>query len=518
MCSSNSCCEKNNVILQTHSVYRKENSSKIIGSNSKSHLNKSINENMSQNNNNSLSKSDSISESKSDEESDSEERQKKFDEKLYKIGILRNDNITLDGKEKIDCICIESYNKSNNFFYYLKKVKLIQNFYKKYYKKNHKKKKSKKLEFGKLHVNFLEPDDQKKKNKIDQESNLFSNICKTKISFANVMTKIQTKGTKTPMVPFNLNSKRQIKYRYYGHLSEKKYENLSIIPEIKITKSTKNNFLPILEKSKKQPQIKNGYGRIEYNDKSTFQGIFSLNKANGIGHYQDNINGNFIGEYLNNEPNGYGIYNNGGLQVEGNYNGNYLVGIGIERSDDDTNYEGEFSMSTKNGIGTFKWSDGTVYKGNFINNEMTGFGIIEYTDGKLYQGEMLNGTMNGYGEFYWSNGKRYYGNYKNDKRNGFGIFIWVLNPLECYLGFFENGLFNGVGVKISGENVKYGIWKRQEREKWVKGPWEFENHIHKKENLKYMNIFQMKHVKLFEYINNISKMEIFCSEDNHFFK
>ena len=165
ICTYNSCCEKNNVILQTHSVYRKENSSKIIGSNSKSHINKSINENMSQNNNNSLSKSDSISESKSDEESDSEERQKKFDEKLYKIGILRNDNITLDGKEKIDCICIESYNKSNNFFYYLKKVKLIQNFYKKYYKKNHKKKKSKKLELGKLHVNFFESNDQKKKIK-----------------------------------------------------------------------------------------------------------------------------------------------------------------------------------------------------------------------------------------------------------------------------------------------------------------------------------------------------------------
>jgi hypothetical protein len=518
ICTYNSCCEKNNVILQTHSVYRKENSSKIKSSNSKSGINKSIIESISQKSinsiSNSISNNESISENKSDEESDNEDKNKQFSEKLYKTGILRNESVTIDGKNNLDCIFVESYNKSNNFFYYLKNVILIQKFYKKYYqKKKVKKKKSKKLEFGKLHVKF-NINEQNNNNKIDQESNLFYNISKTKLSFANLMTKIQTKGTKIPLVPFNLNSKRQIKYRYYGQLSEKKkIENYSITPEIKITQSIKSTFSP-----KKQPQLKSGYGRIEYNDKSTFQGIFSLNKANGIGHYQDNINGNFIGEYLNNEPNGYGIYNNGGLQVEGNYNGNYLVGIGIERSDDDTKYEGEFSKSTKNGIGTFKWSDGTIYKGNFVNNEMTGFGIIEYNDGKLYQGEILNGTMNGYGEFYWSNGKRYFGNYKNDKRNGFGIFIWVLNPLECYVGFFENGLFNGVGIKISGDNVKYGIWKRQEREKWFKGPWEFENHIHKKEYLKYMSIFQMKHVKLFEYINNISKMEIFCSEDNQFFK
>jgi hypothetical protein len=143
---------------------------------------------------------------------------------------------------------------------------------------------------------------------------------------------------------------------------------------------------------------------------------------------------------------------------------------------------------------------------------MTGFGIIEYNDGKLYQGGILNGSMNGYGEFYWNEGKRYYGYYKNDKRNGFGIFIWVIQPLEAYIGFFENGLFNGVGIKISGDNVKYGIWKRQEREKWFKGPWEFENHIKKKENLKYMNIFQMKHFKLFEFILNLTKKEIFYNK------
>ena len=517
-CTSNTCCEKNNVILQTHTVYRKENSSKIKNSNSKSGLNKSINESISESINNSISKNDSISESKSDDESDNEEKQKQFAEKLYKTGILRNDNKTIDGKEQIDCMFIDSYDNKNNFFYYLKKVILIQKLYKKHFQKKIKKKKSRKKEFGKLHINFVETKKKNQNNKIDQESNLFYNISKTKLSFINIMTNAQTKGAKMAMVPFNLNSKRQIKYRYYGQYALKKIENYLITPEIKRTNSLKNNLNSLLQKPKKQSQIKSGYGRIEYNDKSTFQGIFSNNKANGIGHYQDNINGNFIGEYLNNEPNGYGIYNNGGLQVEGNYISNYLIGIGIEISDDDTKYEGEFSNSTKNGVGTFKWADGTIYRGNFVNNEMTGFGIIEYNDGKLYQGGMLNGTMNGYGEFYWSDGKRYYGNYENDKRNGFGIFIWVLSPLECYVGFFENGLFNGVGIKISGDNVKYGIWKRQEREKWVKGPWEFENHIHKKENLKYMSIFQLKHVKLFEYINHFCKMEIFCSEDNHFFK
>ena len=519
LCNRITCCQKSNVILQTHTLNKSINKSYI--SNSKSSKNNSKNENESKEN---INESANISnnksnydESKSNPSSNSEnnssnsnDTNNNISENLYKTGILRKDKIN-ETKEDKNYILIDSYNNNNNFFYYLKKVQLIQKYYRIHKEKNKKetKKKSKNI---KITFNLIEDKKEKKNLNIEEENNLYFNISKTKLSFANLYTNIKTTGMKVPMVPFNLNSKKNIKYRYYGQLTDKR--ELST-PEIKTTLSVKNKLLlpqNLNKRRKSDMKIKSGYGRIEYNDKSIFQGTFKNNKAEGIGHYQDDINGNFLGEYKNNEPNGYGIYNNGGIQEEGKFNGNYLNGIGIERSDDDTNYEGEFHLSIKHGIGTFKWSDGTIYQGNFLNNEMTGFGIIEYNDGKLYQGGILNGSMNGYGEFYWKEGKRYYGYYKNDKRNGFGIYIWVIQPLEAYIGFFENGLFNGVGIKISGDNVKYGIWKRQEREKWFKGPWEFENHIRKKENLKYMNIFQMKHFKLFEFILNLTKNEIFYNK------
>ena len=310
-------------------------------------------------------------------------------------------------------------------------------------------------------------------------------------------------------VPFNLKSKKNVKYTYYGKLITKKVEYSPQINELK------SKFYKRKESSEKLINIKQGYGKIKYKDKSEFEGIFKNNKANGIGKYIDNINIKYIGEYKNNEPKGYGIYNNNENELEGIYNGNFMEGIGIERNNDGTYYEGEFTLSEKNGIGTFKWRDGTIYQGNFINNEMTGYGIIEYNDGKLYQGSLINGSMNGYGEFYWKGNKRYNGYYKDDKRCGFGIFIWDFDPIEAYIGFFNNGLFDGVGMKISGNKVKYGIFKKQEIEQWLKGPWEFEYHIFEKENLKYMNIFQMKHNKLFEYILNFSNNEIHYTNDEN---
>ena len=121
--------------------------------------------------------------------------------------------------------------------------------------------------------------------------------------------------------------------------------------------------------------------------------------------------------------------------------------------------------------------------------------------------------MDGYGEFYWKEEKRFYGFYKNDKRNGFGIYIWNLNPLNSYVGFFENGFFNGVGIKIDGDIVKYGLWKRQEIDKWFKGPWEFENFIHNDYNLKFMNVFLMNNIELFQYILNFTHNEIYFIND-----
>ena len=464
------CCNRNNAILLTHNIN---------------------NDDIKSNNINKIIYEDNI-------DNKYKEKNKNTKKVLLKTGIL--DYYTIEKKEKTneDFICINGYHNNNNFFYYLKKVKFIQKKYKEYYKRKLKKKQNKNNNYDK---------NLKESTVIEQENNLYLTIRTNKLTELNLFKKLKDSTIET--VPFNLKSKKNVKYTYYGKLITKKIEYSPQINELK------SKFYKRKDSSEKLINIKQGYGKIKYKDKSEFEGIFKNNKANGIGKYIDNINIKYIGEYKNNEPKGYGIYNNNENELEGIYNGNFMEGIGIERNNDGTYYEGEFTLSEKNGIGTFKWRDGTIYQGNFINNEMTGYGIIEYNDGKLYQGSLINGSMNGYGEFYWNGNKRYNGYYKDDKRCGFGIFIWDFDPIEAYIGFFNNGLFDGVGMKISGNKVKYGIFKKQEIEQWLKGPWEFEYHIFEKENLKYMNIFQMKHNKLFEYILNFSNNEIHYTNDEN---
>ena len=479
----NGCCGRyTNAILQTHMMNQDDNELN----------NKKSNSNLLNNNYN---ESDS---------SDNEEAQKKFKQNLFKTGILNENNGLNEDKVNNNNIFINSYNNNNNVFYYLKKVILIQKIYKKHYER--KGSKRKKAHFAKELVKVIDDNESKNKYLIkgkDQENNLFFNISKTKLSFVYLFPNSK-EGLTAELIPFNLNSKNKIQFNYYGELITKEIE----IDNKKSRFSINKNPKFIIQK------LKNGFGIIKYKDKTMFKGFFKNNFANGIGSYEDEINGNFIGEYIENEPNGYGIYNNSGIQVEGYFYNNHLNGIGIERSDDDTYYEGEFKFSLKHGIGTFKWSDGTIYKGNFINNEMTGFGIIQYSDGKLYQGSLLNGAMDGYGEFYWKKGKRFYGFYKNDKRNGFGIYIYDLNPLNSYVGFFKNGFFDGVGIKINGDIVKYGLWKRQEIDKWCKQPSEFEDFIHNSDNLKFMNVFLMEHNQLFQYILKFTQNEIYFINNN----
>ncbi len=465
------CCNRNNAILLTHNIN---------------------NDDIKSNNINKIIYEDNI-------DNKYKEKNKNNKKVLLKTGVLDYNIIEKNEKINEDFICINGYHNDNNFFYYLKKVKLIQKKYKEYCKRKLKKKQNKNNNYDK---------NLKESTVIEQENNLYLTVIRTnKLTELNLLKKLKDSTIET--VPFNLKSKKNIKYTYHGKLITKKIE---YSPQIN---GFKSKFYKRKESNEKLINIKQGYGKIKYKDESEFEGIFKNNKANGIGKYIDNLNRKYIGEYKNNEPKGYGIYNNNENELEGIYNGNFMEGIGIERNNDGTYYEGEFTLSEKNGIGTFKWRDGTIYQGNFINNEMTGYGIIEYNDGKLYQGSLINGSMNGYGEFYWDGNKRYNGYYKDDKRCGFGIFIWDFDPIEAYIGFFNNGLFDGVGMKISGNKVKYGIFKKQEIEQWLKGPWEFQYHIFEKENLKYMNIFQMKHNKLFEYILKFSNNEIHYTNDEN---
>jgi len=213
---------------------------------------------------------------------------------------------------------------------------------------------------------------------------------------------------------------------------------------------------------------KNGFGIVEWDDKSKLTGNFLNNKITGLcKFFNREKEGIFMGEYKENFPNGYGYYKTSKLKIEGNWNKNYINGLGIEIKSDETYYQGEFSNNKKNGIGIYKWSDGTIYEGEFLNNIMNGYGIINYNDGRIYEGQILNGFMNGFGIFKWQNGDIYIGEYVKDVKCGFGIFIWNKNPLIAYAGFWDKGKQNGVGIKINGNVLKFGIWKDGKKETWL---------------------------------------------------
>ena len=112
---------------------------------------------------------------------------------------------------------------------------------------------------------------------------------------------------------------------------------------------------------------------------------------------------------------------------------------------------------------------------------MNGYGIIYHKDNKIYEGEIENGLMNGFGEFTWPDGKKYIGYYLNDLKHGFGIYIFDIVKFEVYIGFFKDGKMDSVGLKIKGNDVKYGVWKNGEKKFWLKGPWEMKTGLYKKD-------------------------------------
>ena len=218
---------------------------------------------------------------------------------------------------------------------------------------------------------------------------------------------------------------------------------------------------------------KNGYGIVTWDDKSQLFGIFTDNKVSGFCKFINKQNNTtFKGEYKNNIPKGYGYYETTHYLREGIWEKSKLNGLGYEIWDDKTFYKGEYLNNKKHGIGFYQWADKTYYEGEFNNNQMTGYGLIYYTNESFYSGEVLNGNMNGFGVFSWKNKHKYVGFFKNDLKCGFGIFIWNLKPLEAFVGFWNNGKQNGVGVKVHNDVFTYGIWDNGKKETWLKGEWE----------------------------------------------
>ena len=303
--------------------------------------------------------------------------------------------------------------------------------------------------------------------------------------------------------PFNIKNKLKINnYKYSGYINKLikkgKVDDSSFLEEEKKSKSNK----------KKSEIVKEGFGKFIFNDGTEFCGIFHDNILQNYGKYTninhknkndvnkdkeiiitDNLNyEDYIGEYKDYAPDGFGIYRNyiTNLKITGIFKDNNISGYGIEESfEGGYIYTGEFVNNKKEGYGTIVWKDGSEYQGEFRNNQLNGYGIIKFPENKYYQGEVKNGRMDGFGEFFWNEEKKYIGNYKNDKRNGFGIFIFKIfesqNPIlishtkknnflknySAYIGFWKNGNMEGFGMKVTDEEIKYGLWENGMNRKYL---------------------------------------------------
>ena len=68
-----------------------------------------------------------------------------------------------------------------------------------------------------------------------------------------------------------------------------------------------------------------------------------------------------------------------------------------------------------------------------------------------------------------------------------------------FVGFWKEGKQNGVGKYIKGEDVKYGVWKNREREKWFDYEDEFVSCLDQNDE-KYASLFQWGRSQFKKYI------------------
>lgn len=368
---------------------------------------------------------------------------------------------------------IDSYNISNNFYYYLHKVILIQQTYKKHFanKLNIINKTSKFTSKNKLSVDNLRTQQRKVSFKVIQENegSLLKYIEKAQGTFHTMSFCVQVDGS-------------IIDDNYRGCFTQK--INSKVV------------YKGYSKKGKKE-----GYGNLNWDDGSVFTSIFNSNHANDYGYFKDTFIGEFRGYYEKNKPNGYGIYNIQGTILEGYWKGNLLNGIGREYSEEGTYYQGEFTSCIKQGIGIFRWPDGTIYKGEWKNNKMHGYGILNYSDDRMYIGYFLQGEIHGVGEFSWAN-KQFFGNYMHGVKNGFGSFIWNKNPTVAYIGYWKNGVQSGLGIKINNNKLIYGLWDDGKKKKVFKGNWEIrEYYLKNKTKATYSILFDKSKEKIIHFIN-----------------
>ena len=109
----------------------------------------------------------------------------------------------------------------------------------------------------------------------------------------------------------------------------------------------------------------------------------------------------YIGEIKSDKLCGHGKFLNvQGDIIVGFFNDNCFHGYNIiERSQNNSKFEGQFEKNKFNGYGLEQFADGSNYYGQYKNNEKWGIGTYSWGDKYQYQGEWKYGRPNGVGIF-----------------------------------------------------------------------------------------------------------------------
>lgn len=212
--------------------------------------------------------------------------------------------------------------------------------------------------------------------------------------------------------------------------------------------------------------MREGYGILLLKDGSKYQGFFKENKMNGRGRLVGTKGDYYEGEFKDDKAHIFGKYVNaeGGIYV-GQWKDDKQEGTGQEVLPDGSRYEGSYVAGMKTGQGKLVFPDGSLFQGTFHKNMIKGYGIYLWRDGREYSGHWKDGKMEGEGIFKWPDKKKYIGQYKDDKKEGYGIFMWP--DKKRYEGEWKNGKQHGLGIFSSEGIIKFGLWKRGKKEKWL---------------------------------------------------
>jgi len=83
------------------------------------------------------------------------------------------------------------------------------------------------------------------------------------------------------------------------------------------------------------------------------------------------------------------------------------------------------------------------------------FNINKFWNGDSYQGEMYNNQRNGFGKYSFASGARHIGNWRDGEMNGKGTY-YTNNDTIDYIGYYLNGLRQGLGFKLYPDGVYKG--------------------------------------------------------------